>query len=403
MLFSASQSAPAPLLPTNRSLFNTSIPNALSAQVGPPAVSMPIVKEKDSVNLANELDICLSHIQALVVEIEAVQERLREDGGQDTLTERKATLSRTYRSARSKLDRLFLPEEAEKPLRRGNKSKLISPSIRPETLPDLTSTPDHINMLLSTKSNHQNIIDGTQVPGVSYPSNLATNLTSKRTSHKIAEQGRRNRINTALAEMQTLLPKHAPGTNDQGDDGNSKAFTVEAAIRYIKSLQKEAHGEFQDEEPSPEVHAELPQARPEGFEAAPSNEASGAQTPKISTPPFDHLNIVPGEAFTFSSAYFSPLASPDLMPELELTSGAYFSPLTSPGLKPQRQGNEKLLATEFPDAQSLATSGTESDSALVYDGYVEGVQTRSGRVSKARKGTQRTHVCACGKVSTSGG
>jgi len=93
------------------------------------------------------------------------------------------------------------------------------------------------------------------VPGVSYPSELSTNLSSKRTSHKIAEQGRRNRINSALQEIATLLPrppgkevKEAPepdssgggdGKDKSGATPNSKASTVELAIEYIKQLQKE--------------------------------------------------------------------------------------------------------------------------------------------------------------------
>ena len=109
-------------------------------------------------------------------------------------------------------------------------------------------------LLLASKSNYQNILEGTHLPGVSYPETLSTNLTSKRTSHKIAEQGRRNRINVALQEIATLLPTSHPKNN--GSDGqaspstmmmsgtaaqqsNSKASTVEAAIEYIKSLQKE--------------------------------------------------------------------------------------------------------------------------------------------------------------------
>lgn len=93
------------------------------------------------------------------------------------------------------------------------------------------------------------------MPGVSYPSELSTNLTSKRTSHKIAEQGRRNRINSALQEIATLLPRPPPkdsegeGSGDGGGGGkkdkagggvpNSKASTVEMAIEYIKQLQQE--------------------------------------------------------------------------------------------------------------------------------------------------------------------
>lgn len=101
-------------------------------------------------------------------------------------------------------------------------------------------------LLLASKSNYQNILDGTTVPGVSYPASLSTNLTSKRTSHKIAEQGRRNRINMALQEMQDLLPPSSQaGTPDTkgpetaAQSNNSKAAKVESAIDYIKQLKSE--------------------------------------------------------------------------------------------------------------------------------------------------------------------
>lgn len=109
-------------------------------------------------------------------------------------------------------------------------------------------------LLLASKSNYQNILEGTHFPGVSYPEALSTNLTSKRTSHKIAEQGRRNRINTALQEIASLLPPPTPTNSSSNQSGgsanivmtgtaaqqsNSKASTVEMAIEYIKSLQAE--------------------------------------------------------------------------------------------------------------------------------------------------------------------
>lgn len=102
-------------------------------------------------------------------------------------------------------------------------------------------------LLLASKSNYQNILDGTVVPGVSYPTSLSTNLTSKRTSHKIAEQGRRDRINTALQEMQALLPSPQLGAKESKSpecmtaqqSNNSKAAKVESAIDYIKALQKQ--------------------------------------------------------------------------------------------------------------------------------------------------------------------
>lgn len=141
-------------------------------------------------------------------------------------------------------------------------SPALLPRISPNIKPLLPGTPglsaeDTASRLLASKSNYQNIIEGNKVPGVSYPSELSTNLTSKRTSHKIAEQGRRNRINSALQEIATLLPKKMAnaigadeGDSPEGDkpekkDGksastpNSKASTVEMAIIYIKQLQQE--------------------------------------------------------------------------------------------------------------------------------------------------------------------
>ena len=109
-------------------------------------------------------------------------------------------------------------------------------------------------LLLASRSNYENILSGNHLPGVSYPSDLSVNLTSKRTSHKLAEQGRRNRINDALKEMQTLLPpkfaskvKEAEAEGRSGNqkngssvqNGNSKAATVENAIEYIKTLQED--------------------------------------------------------------------------------------------------------------------------------------------------------------------
>ncbi|TVY81289.1 Phosphorus acquisition-controlling protein [Lachnellula suecica] len=131
----------------------------------------------------------------------------------------------------------------------------ISPSIKP-LMPGSGSVSENTaSLLLASKSNYQNILEGTHLPGVSYPSELSTNLTSKRTSHKIAEQGRRNRINSALQEIATLLPRGAKdscgeksGSGDAGEpnetggkggaqSANSKASTVEQAIEYIKQLK----------------------------------------------------------------------------------------------------------------------------------------------------------------------
>lgn len=110
--------------------------------------------------------------------------------------------------------------------------------------------------LLASKSNYQHILDGTLPSGVSYPETLAENLSSKRTNHKLAEQGRRNRINSALKEIEALIPaefiqarlaKEAaatgikPGDKEKEKSANqaiSKASAVEMAIDYIKALKR---------------------------------------------------------------------------------------------------------------------------------------------------------------------
>ncbi|OAA73253.1 phosphorus acquisition-controlling protein [Cordyceps fumosorosea ARSEF 2679] len=137
-------------------------------------------------------------------------------------------------------------------------SPALLPRISPNIKPLIPGTPgmsaEDTSRLLMSKSNYQNILEGNTVPGVSYPTELSTNLTSKRTSHKIAEQGRRNRINSALQVMASLLPDQGNPTSEDGEekkDGkpggssnsnntpSSKASVVENAIVHMKNLQKE--------------------------------------------------------------------------------------------------------------------------------------------------------------------
>ncbi|KAI0540748.1 helix-loop-helix DNA-binding domain-containing protein [Xylaria digitata] len=154
---------------------------------------------------------------------------------------------------------LMAPKGARKRASISSVSPALLPRISPNIKPLLPGTPglsneDSTSRLLASKSNYQRILEGNTVPGVTYPSELSTNLTSKRTSHKIAEQGRRNRINSALQEIATLLPKSILKESSEGDIDNakgdktdakqsnapnSKASTVESAIEYIKHLQKE--------------------------------------------------------------------------------------------------------------------------------------------------------------------
>lgn len=121
------------------------------------------------------------------------------------------------------------------------KPKLVSasasPSMSPKIMPANASmkssdSSSQLLEMLATKSNYQNIVEGNHSQlGLQYPEHLSADLTSKRTSHKLAEQGRRNRINNALAELAQLISPSIPT--------NSKATTVESAIVFIKSLQEE--------------------------------------------------------------------------------------------------------------------------------------------------------------------
>lgn len=140
--------------------------------------------------------------------------------------------------------------------KRQSSSVMRSPALYPKISPNIPAHgKETAIMLAATKSNYQNILEGTHLPGVHYPTELSTNLTSKRTSHKIAEQGRRNRINSALQELGGLIPKdregEKSGSGDAGDtaettsakaaaqSANSKASTVEQAIEYVKQLKND--------------------------------------------------------------------------------------------------------------------------------------------------------------------
>ncbi|CAG8907299.1 unnamed protein product [Penicillium egyptiacum] len=131
----------------------------------------------------------------------------------------------------------------------------ISPSIQPLMKGSEGMSQDAL--YLASKSNYQHILDGTLPSGVSYPEALAENLSSKRTNHKLAEQGRRNRINNALKEIELLIPqdfidaRNAKEAAESGGKANekekekekanqaiSKATAVEMAIDYIKALKR---------------------------------------------------------------------------------------------------------------------------------------------------------------------
>ncbi|KAH5704711.1 hypothetical protein HBI44_011210 [Parastagonospora nodorum] len=187
-------------------------------------------------------------------------------------------------------------------------STLVSPALRPKISPSIKpllpdggsgGTDNTHALLLASKSNYQNILDGTTVPGVVYPTSLSTNLTSKRTSHKIAEQGRRNRINMALQEMQALLPSTLVAATDAkspkssaAQSSNSKAAKVESAIDYIKQLKQEVSEkdrmlESKDQEME-QLRKELAALRRSSSVGSAAEIASQLKSEPVSTPSTDN-------------------------------------------------------------------------------------------------------------------
>ncbi|KAK1825938.1 hypothetical protein QBC39DRAFT_365614 [Podospora conica] len=75
-------------------------------------------------------------------------------------------------------------------------------------------------------------------------------MLEKRIAHKLSEKGRRNRLTSAIREIQKLMPLDAvtpPAAEGAPKDGGdavvyphfSKVDVVEMAIGYIRRLQKE--------------------------------------------------------------------------------------------------------------------------------------------------------------------
>lgn len=61
-------------------------------------------------------------------------------------------------------------------------------------------------VLAKDLTGEQPVFNGTNLPGISYSSHLSPQLTSKRTSFRFAEQGRRSGAKNAFGQLQSLLP-----------------------------------------------------------------------------------------------------------------------------------------------------------------------------------------------------
>ncbi|KAJ1914677.1 hypothetical protein H4219_004677 [Mycoemilia scoparia] len=101
------------------------------------------------------------------------------------------------------------------------------------TTPSLTpQDPNHVISRLATKSNYQNILEGkTDELGLNYKFDLFSGLEQRRTSHKHAEQKRRDSLKQSFEQLKTKLPGLNPKLL-------SKIYLLNQAISYIDKLEK---------------------------------------------------------------------------------------------------------------------------------------------------------------------
>lgn len=135
-------------------------------------------------------------------------------------------------ASQSSVSSAITPAIRPRPHRSNHNSASASPALAAHQSPAMTPNEAEVASMLASKSNYQNILDGSHVQlGLHFPERLTTDITNKKASHKMAEQERRNRINSAIVELGRLVAPDTPMT--------SKAATVEAAIAHIKDLHRQ--------------------------------------------------------------------------------------------------------------------------------------------------------------------
>lgn len=88
--------------------------------------------------------------------------------------------------------------------------------------------------MLASKSNYQHIVDGTYDQlNITYPQGMTQGLEVRRTSHKAAEQKRRDHLKECFEQLRTILPV-------QPDAGASKVAILKAGYEHILDLQAAA-------------------------------------------------------------------------------------------------------------------------------------------------------------------
>ncbi|CCG81833.1 putative HLH transcription factor [Taphrina deformans PYCC 5710] len=109
----------------------------------------------------------------------------------------------------------------------GPQSAKPSPDIRP-ILPGGMSP--QVGAMLASKSNYQHIVDGTYDQlNITYPQGMTQGLEVRRTSHKAAEQKRRDHLKECFELLRMILP-------DRPEPGASKVAILKKGYEHILSL-----------------------------------------------------------------------------------------------------------------------------------------------------------------------
>ncbi|KAF9989728.1 hypothetical protein BGZ75_005092 [Mortierella antarctica] len=107
---------------------------------------------------------------------------------------------------------------------------LVSPSLKP-WLPGVSTS--EAMARLASKSNYQNILDGDHTAlGLSYNTDLHSGIELRRTSHKAAEQKRRDSLKHCFEDLRQMIPNIV-------DKAPSKVFLLKKSFDHICELKSD--------------------------------------------------------------------------------------------------------------------------------------------------------------------
>ncbi|KAG0090182.1 hypothetical protein BGZ93_009461 [Podila epicladia] len=107
---------------------------------------------------------------------------------------------------------------------------LVSPSLKP-WLPGVSTS--EAMARLASKSNYQNILDGDHTAlGLSYNTDLHSGIELRRTSHKAAEQKRRDSLKHCFDDLRQMIPNIV-------EKSPSKVFLLKKSFDYICNLKSD--------------------------------------------------------------------------------------------------------------------------------------------------------------------